>query len=487
MDALFGGPLTRWHAASAGAFLEANAGLQYVFGDVSGSLRTRLGYTQRQIDGLGTAKDCGTAVVDVMAGFMFDAFGAPTTLVFIAVRAPKRRGRGFAAHMPPCAASRCSQAGCCARGHNAAPELCPRAQVLNASGFLAILAAYKGVVQTSYAGMVRQPPRCAALRQQARNPYRPRAVLIWLHARAQVIFTAIGFGGNGAMLLPGLVTTLGNFPEIRGMVTGLMKSVFFLCASLYTEVSQDSSHCRAVCLLAALTSALSQWYLLLGEQAEPFLILLALLPAAAALACIPFLKHLPKRRFSGNSMVAAAATASAEGLATRRAFFAASGLTIFIALYMAITVMLQSERPDTFLPLVPIAFTTMVLLLSLYAALPATNRWLQVCSRARACAAHAADATRRRTRPAHRAPAAPRRRARRCWAPMAAEPARTALQAPCRRLRKGPATAPRPPARPRATTRTTWARLPTARCCRRLCAWTTGASTACMSSTWRLD
>ena len=39
------------------------------------------------------------------------------------------------------------------------------------------------------------------------------------------------------MLLPGLVTTLGNFPEIRGMVTGLMKSVFFLCASLYTEVS----------------------------------------------------------------------------------------------------------------------------------------------------------------------------------------------------------------------------------------------------------
>jgi len=56
MDALLGGPLTRWHAASAGAFLEANAGLQYVFGDVSGSLRTQLGYTQRQIDGLGTAK-----------------------------------------------------------------------------------------------------------------------------------------------------------------------------------------------------------------------------------------------------------------------------------------------------------------------------------------------------------------------------------------------------------------------------------------------
>jgi hypothetical protein len=48
--------LTRWHAASASAFLEANAGLQYVFGDVSGSLRSRLGYTQRQLDGLGTAK-----------------------------------------------------------------------------------------------------------------------------------------------------------------------------------------------------------------------------------------------------------------------------------------------------------------------------------------------------------------------------------------------------------------------------------------------
>ena len=61
MDALLGvflhaGTLTRWHAASASAFLEANAGLQYVFGDVSGSLRSRLGYTQRQIDGLGTAK-----------------------------------------------------------------------------------------------------------------------------------------------------------------------------------------------------------------------------------------------------------------------------------------------------------------------------------------------------------------------------------------------------------------------------------------------
>lgn len=32
-------------------------------------------------------QDCGTAAVDVLAGFMFDAFGAPTTLIFIAVRA----------------------------------------------------------------------------------------------------------------------------------------------------------------------------------------------------------------------------------------------------------------------------------------------------------------------------------------------------------------------------------------------------------------
>ena len=167
----------------------------------------------------------------------------------------------------------------------------------------------------------------------------------------------------------------------------------------------------------------------MDEQAEPFLILLALLPAAAALACIPFLKHLPKRRYSGNSMAAAAAAASAEGLATRRAFFAASGLTIFIALYMAITVMLQSERPDTFLPLVPLAFTTMVLLLSLYAALPATNRWLQVRGTRERFAAHAADAIFRRTRPARRAQTAPRLRARLCWAAKAAARARTAPQA----------------------------------------------------------
>ena len=88
--------LTRWTALSASSFLEANAGLQYVFGDVSGSLRTRLGYTQRQLDGLGTAKDCGTAVVDVLAGFMFDAVGAPATLIFIAVRA-RRHGAQEAA------------------------------------------------------------------------------------------------------------------------------------------------------------------------------------------------------------------------------------------------------------------------------------------------------------------------------------------------------------------------------------------------------
>ena len=231
---------------------------------------------------------------------------------------------------------------------------------------------------------------CAARRRAAWagaawQPAFARGAHFLRHPRAQVIFTAIGFGGNGAMLLPGLVTTLGNFPEIRGMVTGLMKSVFFLCASLYTEVSTSralQAPARMRLLALSLTSArhtalLAQWYLLLDEQAEPFLILLALLPAAAALACIPFLKHLPKRRYSGNSTAAAAAVASAEGLATRRTFFAASGLTVFIALYMAITVLLQSERPTIFLPLVPLAFTTMVLLLALYAALPATNRMLQ--------------------------------------------------------------------------------------------------------------
>ncbi len=158
----------------------------------------------------------------------------------------------------------------------------------------------------------------------------------------QVLFTALGFGGNGAMLLPGLVTSLGNFPEVRGMVTGLLKSVFFLCASLYTELD-----------------------LAVHQQAPTFLLLLALLPAAAALACIPLLKHLPVRRPLG------AAAATAEGLATRRVFFAASGLTFGIALYMAVTVLLQTEAPLTFLPLVPLAFATMLVLLALYATLPA--------------------------------------------------------------------------------------------------------------------
>lgn len=46
----------RWHATVASSYLEANAGLQYVFGDISGALRSRMRYTQRQIDGLGTAK-----------------------------------------------------------------------------------------------------------------------------------------------------------------------------------------------------------------------------------------------------------------------------------------------------------------------------------------------------------------------------------------------------------------------------------------------
>jgi hypothetical protein len=179
-----------------------------------------------------------------------------------------------------------------------------------------MLAAYTGAVRTSYAGMV--------------------------------LFTAVGFGGNGAMLLPGLVTSLGNFPEVRGMVTGLLKSVFFLCASIYTE-----------------------WDLALQQRTDAFLTLLALLPAAAALACIPFLKHLPKRRAAAGAGSAAAVTV--EGLATRRTFFAASGLTFGIALYMAVTVLLQSERPATFLPLVPAAFAVMLLMLALYAALPALN------------------------------------------------------------------------------------------------------------------
>jgi len=256
--------LTRWHALAASSFLEANAGLQYVFGDVSGALRTRLGYTQRQLDGLGTAKDCGTAVVDVLAGFLFDAAGAAATLSFIAA--------------------------------------------LNALGFLAMLAVYSGALRASYSRMV--------------------------------LFTALGFGGNGAMLLPGLVTSLGNFPEVRGMVTGLLKSVFFLCASLYTE-----------------------WDVALHENASAFLLLLALLPAAVALACIPLLKHLPPPR----------GASSAEGVATRRTFFAASGLTLLLALFMALTVETQTQSPKTFLPLLPLSFGIMLLLLSLYALLPAAH------------------------------------------------------------------------------------------------------------------
>ena len=47
---------SRWVATVASAYLESNAGLQYVFGDISGALRSKLRYTQRQIDGLGTAK-----------------------------------------------------------------------------------------------------------------------------------------------------------------------------------------------------------------------------------------------------------------------------------------------------------------------------------------------------------------------------------------------------------------------------------------------
>ena len=124
----------------------------------------------------------------------------------------------------------------------------------------------------------------------------------------------------------------------------------------------------AACALYPL-SRRAQWDEELHERTDSFLLLLALLPASAALACIPFMKHLPKKRNSGF-----ADASGAEGLATRRTFFAASALTLGIALYMAITVMLQSERPATFLPLVPLAFAVMVLLLALYAALPLVNR-----------------------------------------------------------------------------------------------------------------
>lgn len=115
--------LNRWHSTVASTFLEANAGLQYVFGDVSGALRSRMRYTQRQIDGLGTAKarrkkrprprspllegkffctwpwsgasplkaaaplsrrgpqDCGTALIDVLAGFMYDSLVRASVLL----------------------------------------------------------------------------------------------------------------------------------------------------------------------------------------------------------------------------------------------------------------------------------------------------------------------------------------------------------------------------------------------------------------------
>jgi hypothetical protein len=132
----------------------------------------------------------------------------------------------------------------------------------------------------------------------------------------------------------------------------------------------------------------AQWDLELHQNTDAFLLLLALLPACAALACIPFLKHLPKKRTSGG---AGGSAVGAEGLATRRTFFAASALTFGIALYMAVTVLLQSERPVTFVPLVPYAFGLMLLLMALYAALPATNRVLGVrlssAARVRCCAA----------------------------------------------------------------------------------------------------
>ena len=170
-----------------------------------------------------------------------------------------------------------------------------------------------------------------------------------------MFFTAAGFGGNGAMLLPGLVTSLGNFPEVRGMVTGMLKSVFFLCASLYTE-----------------------WDVALHENTAPFLVLLALLPAAVALGCIPLLRHLPARRPPGK------AAAAAEGLATRRTFFVASALTFTLALYMALTVLAQTEDPRAWLPLLPLSFGLMLGLLALYAAVPAAHAALRTGALAQA-------------------------------------------------------------------------------------------------------
>jgi hypothetical protein len=132
---------------------------------------------------------------------------------------------------------------------------------------------------------------------------------------------------------------------------------------------------------SASVSRCAQWDLELHQQTDAFLLLLALLPAAASLACIPFLKHLPKRRALAGTAASSSASVGAEGLATRRTFFAASGLTFGIALYMAVTVLLQSERPTTFLPLVPAAFGVMLLMMALYAALPALNVVLTVRAR----------------------------------------------------------------------------------------------------------
>jgi hypothetical protein len=107
--------LGRWHAASASAFLEANAGLQYVFGDVSGSLRARLGYTQRQIDGLGTAKVRGAARRNGSARALRNCAHAHA-------RAAATRACGTCAaaapqmrmpRAPPCAACACQRAARC--------------------------------------------------------------------------------------------------------------------------------------------------------------------------------------------------------------------------------------------------------------------------------------------------------------------------------------------------------------------------------------
>lgn len=196
------------------------------------------------------------------------------------------------------------------------------------------------------------------------------------------------------------------------MVTGLMKSVFFLCASLYTEwcgcLRRGRSRFAQLRLSVphhtlqarGATERASQprrRFALLGDNTSAFLVLLALLPALVAVACIPVLITFPSRTSS-----------SAEGMATRRVFFIAGGITLVLAVYMAVigvaekaavapqphqnccplftspsphstppapppSVMLQSEYPASLgvgTAFVPFAFCTMAILMGVYVTLP---------------------------------------------------------------------------------------------------------------------